>query len=348
VNSLNIERGRGKSSPWRRVLLWAASLYPAFLLILTAANLFFPQRSGPLAFTQIFAPYFFLPLLAIVPFAFMRRALPLRLLLVACALVWAVRFLPPVERARAATPGADQISVISWNIRIYNPYLSQISDYLATGPADVVALHEAHGAWPGNDERLARVYPYRLLYPEGCPPGSALLSKLPILEHSVFNGDQPNDLIPRGCWARLDTGNGESVTIIAAHPYPPSGNCRLPVCVDPSRRDAQIARIREGGSVNAFLEEGRHFLLVGDFNVTDREPAYRELSAGLHDAHLEVGAGAGSTWAPLTFMRRGIPLIRIDYLFSSPTVTPLTMKVDCTPLGSDHCMLFGTFELPKQ
>jgi endonuclease/exonuclease/phosphatase family metal-dependent hydrolase len=194
---------------------------------------------------------------------------------------------------------------------------------------------------------LARVYPYRLLYPDGCPPGSAILSKLPILEHSRFDGGQSNEQIPRGCWARLDTGNGNSLTVIGAHPYPPMGNCRLPVCIDPSKRDAQIARLRQAGSVNAFLESGTPFLLVGDFNVTDREPAYRELSAGLRDAQLEVGSGAGSTWAPLTFMRRGIPLIRIDYLFSSPSVTPLTMKVDCTPHGSDHCMLFGTFELPK-
>jgi hypothetical protein len=40
-----------------------------------------------------------------------------------------------------------------------------------------------------------------------------------------------------------------------------------------------------------------------------------------------------------------VPLLRIDYLFSSPNVTPLRMSVDCTPEGSDHCVVRGRFEL---
>ena len=82
-------------------------------------------------------------------------------------------------------------------------------------------------------------------------------------------------------------------------------------------------------------------LLLGDFNLTDREPAFADLSAGLWDAHLEVGQGTGSTWRPsrLEFLPLGI--LRIDHFLGGPRTRPLTVGEDCTPMGSDHCILFG-------
>jgi hypothetical protein len=54
-----------------------------------------------------------------------------------------------------------------------------------------------------------------------------------------------------------------------------------------------------------------------DFNVTDREPGYVDLSEGLVDAHAEIGQGPGSSWRPRPL--KGLPLgiLRIDYLFSA-------------------------------
>jgi exonuclease III len=40
-----------------------------------------------------------------------------------------------------------------------------------------------------------------------------------------------------------------------------------------------------------------------------------------------------------------MPLLRIDYLLASPAVTPLSMTTDCTPRGSDHCLVRGRFEI---
>jgi len=38
-------------------------------------------------------------------------------------------------------------------------------------------------------------------------------------------------------------------------------------------------------------------------------------------------------------------LLRIDYMFTSPNVTPLATSTDCTPRGSDHCIVHGEFEV---
>jgi vancomycin resistance protein VanJ len=86
-------------------------------------------------------------------------------------------------------------------------------------------------------------------------------------------------------------------------------------------------------------------LMLGDFNVAEREPAYNDLSAGLVDAHRVVGAGTGVTWRPAALMGHDFALLRIDYIFSSPNVTPLSTWVDCTPRGSDHCIVHGEFEM---
>ena len=97
--------------------------------------------------------------------------------------------------------------------------------------------------------------------------------------------------------------------------------------------------------VAGFLDAGEPLVFVGDFNTSEREPAYGDLSAGLQDVYRTVGSGNGSTWTQLRLLRLGIPLLRIDYLMASPNVTPLSMTTDCTPRGSDHCIVRGHFEI---
>jgi exonuclease III len=38
-------------------------------------------------------------------------------------------------------------------------------------------------------------------------------------------------------------------------------------------------------------------------------------------------------------------LLRIDYLLSTPDLRPLHASADCTPRGSDHCIVRAEFEL---
>ena len=91
---------------------------------------------------------------------------------------------------------------------------------------------------------------------------------------------------------------------------------------------------------------GTPLVLLGDFNIVDREVGYGELSAGLTDAQHAVGLGPGLTWRPEEIEWLPFGLLRIDYVFSANGLVPLTSGPDCTPRGSDHCILHATLELP--
>jgi endonuclease/exonuclease/phosphatase family metal-dependent hydrolase len=298
--------------------------------------------------SEVFAPYLFLPLLLLVPFVFMRGAAVLRVMLFVCAVVYGVRFPPKlISAAPPQTPGAINLSVMNWNVRAGGDYEALVG-MLSDRPAAIVGLVEADWHTLSADPEIARVYPYRWGVQAGGPvTGQALLSVYPIIQQGIV--DTPADVwtgIPRAAWARLDVGVGRNIVVVVAHP-PPGRLCNMRTfpnnCYDTTTRDKQIAAIN--AFVQPFLKAGDALLLIGDFNVTEREPAYRDLSAGLTDAHLAAGTGMGATWRPAQFMDQPLGLLRIDYIFSSLQLMPLTLDVDCAPRGSDHCIVSGTFEV---
>lgn len=330
----------------RQLAYSAAILYTALLLAVSLAQVLFPQPGGALALAQIFALYFFFPLVLLIPFAFLRGALALRLLLLACLFVagarfpsWAGAFTSP------ANPSAIHVSAIAWNVA-WGGQPDQIRKVLTGKPVGIVSLEEIDSEWIEQDEALLRAYPYRITHRRTDPAGLALLSVYPIIEH----GSNPEGVNSwnylRLLWARLDIGLGRTLVVISVHPVPPRTSSYLTTTFatfDPAVRDGQLGEIR--ALIDRFLAQGDSVLALGDFNVTDREPAYRTLSSGLHDAHRAVGLGLGHTWGPPYLVRRGLPIIRIDYLFSSPDVAPLSTSTDCIPRGSDHCIIRGVFEM---
>lgn len=80
-------------------------------------------------------------------------------------------------------------------------------------------------------------------------------------------------------------------------------------------------------------------VLNGDFNSVPNSYEYYHLSEGLQDAFLEVGKGSGTSFHDYKF-----PL-RIDYIFTSKSIQPITYKVDRSVNISDHYPVVGTFKL---
>ena len=331
----------------KRVFVALLVIYPLALLALSLVNVFEPKRTGLLALSEIFAPYLFLPLLLLAPFMLMRGTALLRVLLLACVLVFCVRFPPRlVSAAPQNDPAAIHLSAMQWNVRMGGQY-GQIMDVLRRKPAAIVSLVEADWHRLSADPEVASLYPYRLGVEEAGPAtGEVLLTTYPVLEEGTL--DTPPGLwdVPRLVWARLDVGSGRNVFVVVAHP-PPGTFCTRRTfphnCYNSATRDQRLAAIN--AFVRPYVEKGDSVLMLGDFNVTDREPAYTDLSAGLVDAQRTVGEGAGVTWRPVSLMSHAFALLRIDYMFSSPNVVPLATSVDCTPRGSDHCIVHGEFEL---
>lgn len=315
-----------------------------------------PPRHGPLALTVVFAPYLF-PLLAfLLALPRWRYAALLRPLLLVAAIASIARSVARPTRRHAA-PGAPSFSVMSWNILFSNPRVDAMLRFLATAPAEIIALQELradHVERIAADPALRRHYPHQILWPYGYGAGMGLLSRYPIVEQGRLD-------LPPTLWTRLDLGDGRRLLLVSAHPtfFPPrmeeeepdEGSSPMKLVrrvvdprffwYDPAYRDDGIARVR--ALAEPLLRQGEALLIVGDFNVTEREPAYREF-AGLLDVHRDAGSGTGRTWRPEWLAGLPLPILRLDYMWSSPNIRPLRMRVDHTLRGSDHCPILGLFE----
>jgi vancomycin resistance protein VanJ len=301
-----------------------------------------PQRDGPPALAQIFAPHVFLVLLVPGFASFVRGGPRVRLVTAGALLVSGVIHAPVLFRPAGGThPRPDDVAVLSWNLEYRGQDPGRVVERIGASGASVVALQELEpraAAALAVDPVLRTRLPHAALHPHQGYLGTGILSAYPILE-------QGSRRDPPLTWVRLDVA-GRTVTVVNGHPLPARIRWLLaaPVGYHSGHRDASIRAVRD--LVDAALARGDRVLLVGDFNVTEREPAYRELASGLTDAHLAVGGGPGFTWkgpGPL----RALPfaLLRIDYLFAGPGVVPRTVAVDCGSAFSDHCVVEGWFGL---
>jgi endonuclease/exonuclease/phosphatase family metal-dependent hydrolase len=333
-------RHRAPHTPHIRSLLLAA--YPLALVGLSAVHTIAPQRRGILAVSQIGAPYLFLPLFLVLPWAFAQQMWLLRWSLLMCGAIFCIRFMPTlVSFPTLETPDVASISVMTWNTLFRNDEIRDFQQVLADAPTSVIALQELSPKQAQTivrDQHIVQRYPYQILRPDTGARGMALLSMYPILE-------QGTSFDPNMIWARVRLDDSRTVVIMNTHP-PASriraiGNPPLVLGYDPSERDRQIMGVRK--LVAPLLAQNEPVLLVGDFNVTEREPAYDDLTAGLQDAQRAVGWGAGNSWRRWPSWSFG--LLRIDYLLSNKRVTPLRTSTDCTPRGSDHCIVTGVFEV---
>jgi endonuclease/exonuclease/phosphatase (EEP) superfamily protein YafD len=337
---------RRPAAPLARDLLLA--IYPFGLLLITLAALLAPQRAGSAALAQVLAHYLFVPALLLIPFALGRGMVLLRMGLIAAAAAFFLVY-PPVLRLPGPPPAAPgpELTVLQWNVFVGGVSAGQLRDALDQHRPDVVLLQEALWEQIADDPAIAAAYPHRLLRPEETAPSLAILSRLPIVEAAAPQLPGPMWDMPRVVWARLDLG-GRTVTLVNAHPMPPrifAEGCSPLRCYNTGPRDEQIAALR------SFVEElrrrnGDPLILAGDMNVTEREPAYFDLAAGLQDAHRVAGAGFGASWRP-DELGLSAGLIRIDYLFSDAGARPLQLTTDCSRRASDHCLLVGRFALDQ-
>ena len=82
-------------------------------------------------------------------------------------------------------------------------------------------------------------------------------------------------------------------------------------------------------------------ILAGDFNSVPNSYEYYHLLEGLQDAFVEAGRGSATSFHDYKFP------IRIDYIFSSSSVKPLSYKVDRSVKLSDHFPVIATFKSEK-
>ncbi|MBT2621401.1 MULTISPECIES: endonuclease/exonuclease/phosphatase family protein [Chryseobacterium] len=98
----------------------------------------------------------------------------------------------------------------------------------------------------------------------------------------------------------------------------------------------QIEKVRKG------IDESPYpVILVGDFNSVPNSYEYYHLGKGLKDAFVESGRGSATSFHDYKFP------IRIDYVFTSQSIQPLSYQVDRSVRISDHYPVITTFKLKK-
>ena len=98
------------------------------------------------------------------------------------------------------------------------------------------------------------------------------------------------------------------------------------------KHQSQIAPIK------GFLDSSPYpIILAGDFNSVPNSYEYYTLSKNLEDTFLKVGKGSGTSFHDFKFP------IKIDHIFASKSITPISYKVDRSVKISDHFPVIAEF-----
>lgn len=315
--------------------------YAGFLLTWHALR-FTPIGGRPLfEVVDIFGLALFAPLpllLLLTMLCASRRAglvlmVPVLLLAVTYGPLFVPRTIPSIFRGGGA-PGGPTLRVMTANLLVVNEQRSAVAGLIQMERPDIVALQELS---PAMAEHLARElrdqYPYQLLEPHESPAGLGILSRHPIRPERL------GEAFPRECLCErvaVDV-DGKTITLVNVHPWPPRVGYfrvgRLPI---PTSFESEQTRLAIEVALERLEEQTGSLIVLGDFNVGDRQPLYRELRRSLLDAHAEAGWGLGHSFPNLAF--EGLPdlsLVRIDYILHDRSLTARMARTGTTP-GSDH------------
>jgi endonuclease/exonuclease/phosphatase family metal-dependent hydrolase len=222
--------------------------------------------------------------------------------------------------------------VLSYNVGNGLAPADRLVHYLYYAEADIIGLQELSDDQANAIERqLSAIYPYRVLHPAGFA-GKGLLSKFPIISsqrHSFADG-RP-DLS-----AMVEIAD-RVAQVVVAHPRPPK--------VRVSGATFDLVTLRQIQEVAKLATAGIPSLVLGDFNMTDKQPEHRILTAaGLIDAFHEVGTSVNSfpkrVGNPHRFGARTQnislpPVIRIDYIWYTREFIARSAGIG-RDAGSDH------------
>lgn len=106
-------------------------------------------------------------------------------------------------------------------------------------------------------------------------------------------------------------------------------------------RRTAVLRSDQAREIREYVEKSPHpVILCGDFNDVPLSYAYRQISTGLIDGFRKRGQGLGTTY------RGSLPALRIDYVLTSPEISPLRYQV-LENESSDHYPVLSTLKLEK-
>ncbi len=296
--------------------------------------------------SNIFAPYLFTPMLLLLPAVLLIRSWWFRSAVVILSAIFCMLFIPRWMPSALFQPAVEpHLRVATWNVLYSNANGMEVVALVRAQEADVVVLQEL--TVPVTEvlkEQMRLDYPYQALEPLYGDRGMGIISRYPFVNRT-------ND--PTVPWRRVTLElQDQELTVINVHLATPEFQTRnLPLL----NREVIIEdyttthRSNQQAELLALIDSMEEPLVVlGDFNISDRELAYTELNRRLHDAYRATAWGPGLTFPqnvsvgplPMPF-----PLVRIDYVWSKGGVLPTDAYTVCRGDGSDHCMVVADMHI---
>ncbi len=329
---------------WVRVINALSALYALGVVIYLLLRLIVRDGWWWLAFLHNFTPYYFAPVLLLLPMALLlrQRVMFLRLLplLVIGLILYGPYWLP---RPQPVTADSSTFKMVTFNVLPDLRPMDAIADWLRTEDADLVLLQELPTA-PATELRAALKDDYA--FSDDNLLGTTQLS---LSQHEILSAEE----IDLGTWwiRRLVLNiNDRELAVYNVHmPLPTraapasleeyNANGMLPLLMqyDETRRNMLIRAL-----LTRLQDETLPYIVAGDFNTSDNAVIYAEMTAVMGDSFREVAIGFGATF-PADVGEEGIPdfippLLRIDYVWHSPQLVPVNAATG-PHLGSDHLPL---------
>ncbi len=255
-------------------------------------------------------------------------------------LILSLFFIIPTRRWINYTPLKKQesnLKLISLNGKFGKMGNENIYDFINKENADVVFFQEYDNKKPLEGFQ----------YFENSKPITKIQSKFPIVESGSIKTDANNSV----CMFADIKVNGKIIRFVNVYMEPffldkkmvkPTKNMdkneekakKVLHMLIPTfkKHQTQIDQIKD------FINSSPYPVIVaGDFNAVPNSYEYYKVSEDLQDVFLKVGKGSGTSFHDFKF-----PL-KIDHVFASESITPITYKVDRSARISDHFTVIAEF-----
>jgi endonuclease/exonuclease/phosphatase (EEP) superfamily protein YafD len=324
-------------------LLSTLVLYVFGLTIWAISRAFIGDTSLYVLGLNFLGIWLFSPLLVYIPWVIYSRHKAAALLVVIPfgLFIWFYggMFFPKGEQAVKSQPA---FTILSFNMQGLNTNMTAFLKVLNSYPSDVLALQEVSElSEEVLQDALSDNFPYKVYYR---PNGLAVYSRFPIVDYKVYPAQ------PWPFQSIIFSTESYPIHIINAHLARTGIMLFFKTWNVNDIRELAINRSEQINQIYMVIHRiGLPAIVACDCNMTDLTSSYAEMTAGLKDAYRERGCGFGHTFLiPRGFeinSKVNLPFQRIDYLFYSPDISLIEIKVISEDMGSDHRPNWAQFAL---
>ena len=328
--SLQRSSKKGKFSAIFSVLLMLAVI--GMTLISLVSDRGWPQY---LELLSHFKLQYFLISLVLLLLLFLNRRKATILIALFCVALLSAPILPwynPLSRSGAA----GELRVLTANINTKNRSYEKVLTMVREENPDIAVFLEVDDTWVAQLQRLKDILPHEFGQANPYNFGVSIYSRIP-LENPVidFFGTSRNPSVLAN-----STVEGKSISLIAAHPFPPV------------RRSFFHSRNLQLDQIGQYIQQlETPVVLLGDLNITMWSPYYRRFAQNTGLQNARQGFGILPTW-PMPGTYSALPdflhvllQIPIDHCLVSPEIKVAAVHTG-RDVDSDHLPLIADLVIP--